>query len=284
MWHVDELWANQFAPGDLILCNRLSGCRSGHYDSPGLLSGLPNVAFHYTTPPFQGRRSGTKQNPLIFPNNDLSRPSIPASDTCLNPDGCKCRGETPHRHTPIHLPSGGAYTLTRYLSAEAESVPADSGIRGHNGFVDVGAVFYLAYIPFPETAHYIAFSRRPDVSSHSWGTPVNTGDSRHTSIFRGFANLVPTSHPHLESVTLLVKPGYSPPKLFWNRETTYEARDVDERGKSYTMLTFTLTKKGSVATARLRLAREPSRSEPASNDSAAASRRLSPLLVMGDFP
>ncbi|KAJ7865714.1 hypothetical protein B0H14DRAFT_2733768 [Mycena olivaceomarginata] len=56
-------------------------------------------------------------------------------------------------------------------------------------------------------------------------------------------NLFP-SHPHLESVTLLVKPGYSPPKLFWNRETTYEARDVDERGKSYTMLTFTLTKKG----------------------------------------
>ncbi|KAJ7852479.1 hypothetical protein B0H14DRAFT_3137121 [Mycena olivaceomarginata] len=56
-------------------------------------------------------------------------------------------------------------------------------------------------------------------------------------------NLFP-SHPHLESVTLLVKPGYSPPKLFCNRETTYEARDVDERGKSYTMLTFTHTKKG----------------------------------------
>ncbi|KAJ7923725.1 hypothetical protein B0H13DRAFT_1979518 [Mycena leptocephala] len=54
-------------------------------------------------------------------------------------------------------------------------------------------------------------------------------------------NLFP-SHEHLRSVTLLVKRDCSPPELFWNRETTYGARNVDERGKSYTILTFNLSR------------------------------------------
>ncbi|KAJ6558947.1 hypothetical protein B0H10DRAFT_2109957 [Mycena sp. CBHHK59/15] len=48
------------------------------------------------------------------------------------------------------------------------------------------------------------------------------------------------SHKDLRSVTLLVKRDCSPPELFLNRETTYEARSVDERGKSYTVVNFKL--------------------------------------------
>ncbi|KAJ7877205.1 hypothetical protein B0H14DRAFT_2712976 [Mycena olivaceomarginata] len=52
-------------------------------------------------------------------------------------------------------------------------------------------------------------------------------------------NLFP-SHKTLRAVTLLVKRGCIPPQMFWHRESTQEMQNVDERGKSYTILTVKL--------------------------------------------
>ncbi|KAJ7878156.1 hypothetical protein B0H14DRAFT_2711923 [Mycena olivaceomarginata] len=102
----------------------------------------------------------------------------------------------------------------------------------------------------------ISLAPMPPITSLSLGNQLFP-HSENTSIIQGFADFIPAwcasscivwlpnlfpSHGHLRSVTLLVKRYCSPPELFWNRETTCGARNVDERGKSYTILTFNLSR------------------------------------------